>query len=93
VTEREGVRKQLLQKKYRFPQESSYLVAYFSVFKNVVLNHHIHHAKHHKFTTKNHPLHTTFSKTTLKNARKTAKPRSNSTRSGVQLFFCKKAAS
>jgi hypothetical protein len=45
VTEREGVRKQLLQKKYRFPQESSYLVAYFSVFKNVVLNHHIHHAK------------------------------------------------
>jgi hypothetical protein len=76
-------------KNLRFPQENSVEVAHFSVFENMVLNHHIHHAKHHKFTTKNHLLHATFSKTPLKNARKTAKPRSNLTRSGAQLFSAK----
>ena len=35
------------------------------------------------FTTKNHPLDAAFSKTTLKNARKTTKPRSKLTRSGA----------
>jgi hypothetical protein len=62
-------------------------VAYFSAPENVVLSHHIHHAKHHKFTTKNHLLHTAFSKTPLKNARKTAKPRSNAARPGSHFFL------
>jgi hypothetical protein len=43
-------------KNFRFPQESSSLVAHFSVSENVVLNRHIHHAKHHKFTTKKPPV-------------------------------------
>jgi len=56
-----GLQSNFRKKKERFPQESSSSVAYFSVSENVVLDHHIHHAKHHKFTTKNHSLHTTFS--------------------------------
>jgi hypothetical protein len=44
------------EKKLRFPQESSSQVAHFSVPENVVLNHHIHHANHHKFTTQKPPV-------------------------------------
>jgi hypothetical protein len=53
-------------KNLRFPQENSVEVAHFSVFENMVLNHHIHHAKHHKFTTKKPPAHIQFSKTPSK---------------------------
>jgi hypothetical protein len=34
---------------------------------------HVYHTIHHNFTTKNHPLHTTFPKTPLKNTSKNAK--------------------
>jgi hypothetical protein len=45
----------------------------FSASKICPLRNHMHHAKHHKFTIKNHPPHIAFSKTPLKNARKNSK--------------------
>jgi hypothetical protein len=48
-------------------------VAYFSTAKEWLFNVHIHHALHHKLTTKNHHLRTGFSKIPLKNTSKNSK--------------------
>jgi hypothetical protein len=51
-----------------FPQKNLNKVAYFQPPKTTMQSTTIHHAIHHKITTKNHPKTLTFSKIPLKNA-------------------------
>jgi hypothetical protein len=62
-------------------------VAGFSLLKNDYPATTFHHAIHHNFTTKNHPLSRIFSKTPLKNAQKAARPQRKTALSGAPLFF------
>jgi hypothetical protein len=48
-------------------------LSYFPSPKNTHPTVHVYHTIHHNFTTKNHPLHTAFPKTPLKNTSKSAK--------------------
>jgi hypothetical protein len=41
--------------KLKFPQKTSIRVAYFLSLQNSHPKHHVHHAKHHSFTTKKPP--------------------------------------